>query len=412
MASTTAPPSAPALPDTPVAVPPARRSRAKVVFPALAFVAAVAGGGYYIHGIGRESTDDAQIEGHVEAVAARVPGQVKAVLVRDNQTVNEGDVLVELDASDYEVKVASARADMLAAKAALLQAKAQLSLTESNTDAMLKQAKGGLTEATSTYGAARATIEQADADVAAAESRLSLADADFERARALGANGSIAPAELDSRKSLRDQAKAALDVARARLGSARAGAQGSSGGIAFANGRLASALAGPAQIDAAKAAVDAADARVQQTAASLSLAELNLSFTKIRASRRGQVARRTVEPGQIVGPDRALLAVIPLDDVWVVANFKEDQLADVAPGESVTVDVDTFSGHDFRGHVDSIAGASGARFALIPPDNATGNFIKVVQRIPVLIRLDGTDGLPLRPGMSAEVTIFTNTKKR
>lgn len=409
MASTTAPPAAapvdPAVAGTGTL--PARPSRAKIVFPALAILAATAGGGYYVHGIGRESTDDAQVEGHVVAVAARVSGQVRAVLVSDNQTVHEGDVLVELDPADYEVKVASADADLEAAKAALLGVRAQLSLTESNTDATLKQAKGGLTEATSTYGAARATIEQAEADVVAASSRLRLADSDLERARPLAASGSISPAELDSRASLRDQAKAALDLSRARLGSAKAGAQASSGTIAFANGRLASALAGPAQIEAARAAVSAGEARVKQAAAALSLAQLNLSFTKIKAPRGGQIARRTVEAGQMVGPDRALLAVIPLEDVWVVANFKEDQLSDVTSGQPVSVEVDTFSGHAFRGHVDSIAGASGARFALIPPDNATGNFIKVVQRIPVLIRFDGTDGLPLRPGMSAEVTVFT-----
>jgi membrane fusion protein (multidrug efflux system) len=173
-----------------------------------------------------------------------------------------------------------------------------------------------------------------------------------------------------------------------------------------AQGRLVAAQAGPAQVQAAEAAVKLAQARLQQTQAALSLAELAVSYTQVRAPVTGQVSRRTVEVGQMVGPERPLMAVVPQDDVWVVANFKEDQVGDMRPGQPVEVKLDAFSGRHFKGHVDSLAGASGARFALLPPDNASGNFVKVVQRIPVLVRFDEKPSeLPLKPGMSAEVTV-------
>jgi len=161
------------------------------------------------------------------------------------------------------------------------------------------------------------------------------------------------------------------------------------------------------QIASARAALSLAEARAAQMESSLRLAELNLSYATVRASHGGVVSRRSVEEGQVVGPDRSLMAIVPLDDVWVVANFKEDQLADMAPGQPASIHLDTYGQKELRGHVDSLAGGTGARFALLPPDNATGNFVKVVQRVPVLIRIDDARGLELRPGMSADVTVRT-----
>ncbi|MCP3058683.1 HlyD family secretion protein [Myxococcus sp. K38C18041901] len=184
--------------------------------------------------------------------------------------------------------------------------------------------------------------------------------------------------------------------------------QGSSGGLETAQGKLAAAETGPVQVQAAQAAVKLADAKLKQAQAALHLAELAVSYTKVRAPTNGVVSRRTVEVGHMVGPERPLMAVVPQDDVWVVANFKEDQVGEMKAGQVVDVKVDAFSGHHFKGHVDSLAGASGARFALLPPDNASGNFVKVVQRIPVLIRFDGdARDVALKPGMSAIVTVNT-----
>jgi membrane fusion protein (multidrug efflux system) len=332
---------------------------------------------------------------------------VARVLVQDNQEVKPGDVLVELDAAELDARAAAARADLAAAKASLANAQTQLALTDKNADATLRQAKGGLTQAASSISASRSSIDQAQADVIAAESRRALAQTEYDRVVSLHADGAIPRAELDAKTAQLDQATASSAQAKARLDAMRASLQGSAGGLVLAEGRLAAAQTAPEQREAARAAVELADARVKQADAALRLAELNLSYTKIVAPSRGVVSRRTVELGQMVDPSRALLAIVPLDDVWVVANFKEDQLEKMRAGQPAKIAVDAFGGKSVRGHIDSIAGASGAKFALLPPDNASGNFIKVVQRIPVLVRLDDTAGMALRPGMSVEITVDT-----
>jgi membrane fusion protein, multidrug efflux system len=388
---------------------PARRpARARLVFVALAAGAALVAGGVWVFGRGKESTDDAQIEGRVVSVAARVAGlQVSRVLVKDNQKVAQGDLLVELDKNDMAAKVAGAKADLLAAKAALATAQTQLSLTEANAAASLRQARGGLTQASSNVGVTRASLNQARADVAAAEANSKLAEADLRRAQQLFEQKVTPQADLDTKQARSDAARAALDQAHARLASTEANVGVSSGGVEMASGRLNAALTGPQQIAAAQAAVDAAQARVQQSEAALQIAELNLSYTEIRAPVAGVVSRRTVEQGQLVSPERPLLALVPLDDIWVVANFKEDQIGEMKPGQRARVRVDAYGRRDFPAHVESLASASGARFALLPPDNASGNFVKVVQRVPVLIRLDSTNGLSLRPGLSADAVVYT-----
>jgi membrane fusion protein, multidrug efflux system len=385
----------------------ARPARARVVLFGMIALAAASVGGFYLYGLGKESTDDAQIEGRVMSVSPRVTGQVVKVVVKDNQEVNEGDLLVELDARELEARAAAARADLLAAKAGLASAQAQLDLTERNGDAALRQARGGLTQAASSVTVSRSSIDQAQADVAAAESRTKLAQTEYDRVVRLHAENAVSQAEVDTRGAALDQAKASLALAVARLDSTRASLTGSAGGVTLAQGRLAQAETIPQQVQAARAAVDLADARVKQSEAALVLADLNVSYTKIKAPAHGVVSRRTVEVGQIIGPDRPLMAVVPLDDVWVVANFKENQLRDMRPGEAAKVEVDTYGGKVARGHVESIAGASGARFSLLPPDNASGNYIKVVQRVPILVRIDDAAGMTLRPGMSVEVTVDT-----
>ncbi|MCP3164982.1 HlyD family secretion protein [Myxococcus qinghaiensis] len=389
--------------------PAAPRSRAKKVLPALVALALVGGGVRWALTRGHESTDDAQVEGRIANVSPRVSGMVAKVLVSDNQAVKAGDVLVELDATDLDAKLEVARADVLSAEAQASNAQSQLSLTEVNAGANLRQARGGVVQANSGISSSKAALDQAHADVAAAEARFKLADSDMTRVRTLKQEGAVTQADLDARQSAYDQAKASLDVARARLTSTQAGVQGSSGGLETAQGKLAAAETGPVQVQAAQAAVKLADAKLKQAQAALHLAELAVSYTHVRAPVDGVVSRRTVEVGQMVGPERPLMAVVPQDDVWVVANFKEDQVGEMKAGQPVEVEVDAFGSHAFKGHVDSLAGASGARFALLPPDNASGNFVKVVQRIPVLIRFDGESKVALKPGMSAVVTVDTRS---
>ena len=393
----------------PASAAPVKRSRAKLVLPALIGVAALVGGAVYLHGKGKESTDDAFVESHVANVAPRVPGQVLQVLVHDNQAVNVGDVLVELDDRDATAREHAAKADLGSAAAALAAANAQLALAQHSVDAGLRQAKGGVTQAFAQSGSSKAQVDQARADMAAAESRATLAGLELARMSKLNQGGAVAQAELDRAKAEDDQARALVDQAKARLSVASVGLVNAGGGIESAQGRLAAAQTGPDQVQVAAAQVDVAKARVEQAKAALEQAELNLSYMKVRAPTRGVVSRRSVEPGQLVDPARPLLALTALDDSWIVANFKEDQIGRLRVGQPAQVSLDAFSGRKLNAHVDSFSGGTGSRFALLPPDNASGNFTKVVQRVPVLIRIDDKpQDLVLRPGLSAYVTVRTD----
>ncbi|MGH7328723.1 MAG: HlyD family secretion protein, partial [Polyangiaceae bacterium] len=355
-------------------------SRARTVFIALLGVVMLGIGTTYALTYGRESTDDAQVEGRVINVSPRVQGQVAKLLVTDNQIVEEGEPIVQLDPTDFQVRVDAAKADLAAAEAQLANAQAGLDLTEKTASANLRQAKGGLAQAASGVSTSAASVIQAQADVDAAMSRVKLAQTELDRVKNLSSTGSLSQAALDQAQANFDQANASLAEARARLVFSRANTQGSSGGVVLAQGRVAAADTLSQQVDVAHATVALMDARVKQSQAALQTAELNLSYTTIKAPKKGQIARRTVEMGQAVSPDRPLLAIIPIDDTWIVANYKEDQLADMHQGQPVDVKIDSFGRRHFHGHVDSIAGGTGARFSLLPPDNASGNFIKVVQR--------------------------------
>jgi len=383
------------------------RRLAVIVLPLLSALAFGGGAALFFAAGGKESTDDAQIEGHVAYVAPHVAGQVKRVLVKDNQRVQAGDVLVELDDRDLAVRLESARADLTAANAQLHSSETQLSVTRKSVDSNLAVARGGLAQATSTRDTTRAAIEQAGASLKVAESRQALARTEFTRTKNLFESGAVSKANLDSDRALLDQAEASVVEANARLASAEANRQNSSGTVESARGRVIAAESGPEQIEAAGAAVELARARVNQAKAAVDQAELNLSYTRVTAQVAGVVSRRSVEVGQMASPERPFLALVPVDDTWIVANFKEDQIASMKPGQTATVLIDAYSGRKLTGRVDSLAGGTGARFALLPPDNASGNFTKVVQRVPVLIRLDPHSDLELRPGLSARVTVIT-----
>jgi membrane fusion protein, multidrug efflux system len=399
-ASETLPPGGP----FPAARPP-KRAKARRVLVGLLLGAVLLGGAIWVVRRGRESTDDAQVEGHVVMVSVRTPGQVGKVMVTDNQQVRQGDVLIELDLEELKARLGVAHADRMAAEASLALAQAQLSLTQRTSAAGIRQARGGVYQATSGVASGRAQVDQAQADVQVAQSRDTLAAKDVERVRQLFAEGGVSQAELDTRQAAADQSHAGLELARARLVATRALISGNYGGVEQAEGRLVAALAAPQQVEAAEAQVKLGEARLQQARATEHLAELNLSYGVVKAPVAGVVSRKNVEIGSLVSPDRPVMALIPLDDVWVVANFKEDQLGSMKVGQPASIDVDTFPGQTLPGSVESVAAGTGARFALLPPDNATGNFVKVVQRVPVRIRLSDRRSLSLRPGMSATVTV-------
>jgi membrane fusion protein (multidrug efflux system) len=372
---------------------------------------------------GRESTDDAQVDAHVTPVAARVGGSVVRVLVIDNQQVDQGAVLVEIDPRDYQVALDKAKADVADAEAAAIAATSNVPVMSAQTTGDVSAAKGGVDSAQSGVTAAEREVDVARARLVTAQSKQREVEAnatktarDVERLRGLLAKDEVSQQQFDAAVAAADNQKAAVDSARSQVAEAQAG-------IPVAESRLAQAKAaeqraraewqtaqsGPEQVASTRAHAASAEAHVQQVKAAVAQAELNMEYTTVKAPAKGIVSRKSVEPGQLVQPGQPLMALIPLDNIWVTANFKETQLTNMKPGQRATVTVDAYGGREFRGHVDSIAAATGARFSLLPPENATGNYVKVVQRVPVKIVLDGGQDAEhlLRPGMSVTPTVYT-----
>ena len=348
----------------PTGLPPGQGAATKrphrIIAAAVAVIVAVAAGTYYFEFVAPfETTDDAFVEAHVPAMAAQISGRVSELLVKDNQEVKQGQVLLEIDPRDYEAALAQAQANLAAARSRLAQAKAQFAVDQAKAD-------------------------EEHADLAAVEAQAAYAETNLARLEAIGDYGVS-----------QDQ----IDVGQTQLRSTAADVQVELNKISAAE----------AQAALSKASVATAQANVRQNQAALEQAELNLSYTKITAPESGYVTHRTVEQGSYIQPGQALLAIVP-DHVWIVANFKETQLAHMRPGQPVTVHVDAYPQLKFTGHVDSIQHGSGASFSLFPPENATGNYVKVVQRVPVKIVLDAVSdaNAVLGPGMSVEPKVRVN----
>ena len=353
-----------------------------------------------------EDTDDAEVDGHVNAISARISGYVSKVSVDDNQYVEKGTPLVQIDPTDYQVAVERAQADLADAEASARAANinvpvetigttSQVSSSEANTSA----AQAGITAAQQQYEAARAQEQQAEANNVRAQ-------ADLVRYQDLVSKDEVS-------RQIFDQAQAAAKADAAAVAAAHASVAAAEQGVKQAQDRLDAAQAnlrysqtGPQQVEVSRARARAAEALVAQKRAALDAAKLDLQYCTIVAPVSG-VVNKNVEVGMNVQPGQSLLAIVPLDDVWITANFKETQLTHMQPGQSVTISVDAFS-HDYKGKVESIAGASGARFSLLPPENATGNYVKVVQRVPVKIVLDPGENKDhlLRLGMSVEPKVW------
>ncbi|HEY1678469.1 MAG TPA: HlyD family secretion protein [Candidatus Sulfotelmatobacter sp.] len=348
-----------------------------------------------------ESTDDAQVDGHINSISARISGHVIKLNVQDNQMVHAGDVLVEIDPADYQVAYERAKADFQDAQAAAVAAGVTVPITSVNTESQISASEADVTSARAGIQVARQQSEAAKAQLQQALANDVKAQNDLGRYRQLVDKQEISQQQYD-------QAVAASKASAAEVAAARAGADGAQQQVAQAEGKLVQAQANwryantaPRQMEITRAKADSALAQAQRMKAELDQAQLNLQYTKIVAPVSGIVSDRTVEVGQNVSPGQELMKVINLDDIWITANFKETQLRNMKVGQPVTIDVDAY-GKSYKGKVQSIAGASGARFSLLPPENATGNYVKVVQRIPVKIVLDSgqnNDHL-LRPGMS------------
>jgi membrane fusion protein, multidrug efflux system len=420
-----------------------RRPAFLVVAALVLLVAVVFGLRYWAYARTHESTDDAFIDGHVVQVSPKVSGYVAKVYVKDNQEVKEGDLVAELDARDFEARLAAARAALAAGAARQREAQAGVSLTRATSSAGVQQASSGVRQARagvetaraaaaaerskiSQAGAGVATAQanaaQAAAQVAAAEAEANRANADVQRYQELFARDEVSRQRLDQAIAAAQTATANLEAARRRVAAAEAqvaearsaeAAQaeqarraetqvgGAQAGVGEALGRLAQAGAGQQQVAVSQAQAETAGASIEQLRAAVEQAELELSYTKIYAPESGRVTRKAIEEGVLVQPGQPLMAVVS-GDVWVTANFKETQLNDIRPGQTVEVTVDAYPGHVFKAHVDSIQMGTGARFSLIPPENATGNYVKVVQRVPVKIVFDEPPdpNHMLAPGMS------------
>jgi membrane fusion protein (multidrug efflux system) len=407
---------------------------------ALAVVVAVAGIAWgawaWVHAQSHVTTDDAYVESPIASLAAKVAGHVVALNIEDNKQVKAGDLLVRIDQRDYEAKRDQARAAVAVAAAEFRAVTSEAQLARETTQAQAEEARAALEAARVAEQSSEATVEEAKArlesrraalaaitaEVVGARSNATQAGREKDRFRRLVESGYVSQRDYEQADATEASAGAALEAIQRRVVQAEREAQQAEAELAGRvlavkqarqrvtelRASLARAESQRHQVAVKEAEIGRAEAAVTQSKADLAFAELQLQHTEVRAPMSGVVSRKSVEVGQVVQVGQPLFAIVPLTDVWVLANFKETQLGRVRPGMPATVHIDTFPGRTFHGVVDSISAGTGARFSLLPPENATGNWVKVVQRIPVKIRLDGKEfGNPhtLRAGMSAVVTV-------
>ncbi|HTQ58076.1 MAG TPA: HlyD family secretion protein [Bryobacteraceae bacterium] len=400
-----------------------KRSRFRIIGPILLVVLAVAGYFLWQYFSSYESTDDAQVDGHLNAVSARINGQVSAVLVKEEQIVKAGDVLVRIDPRDYQVAVEKAEADLADAEAALASSRTDVPITSTNTSSTLTAARSmradavaGLTAAQRQLNAFQARQETSEAQVGEAQANYKKAADDTARYKLLVAKDEISQQIYDQSDQTTAAAKAAVTARTAAVNEARqnvsvaeAAIEQAKAKIAQADAAIQAALTAPQQVAVSQARARSAAAKVALQKAALDQARLNLSYCTITAPVAGIVDKKTVEVGDNVSPGQQLLIVVPLDDIWVTANFKETQLRGMRPGQKVRFSVDAY-GREYTGRVTGVGGASGSRLSLLPPENATGNYVKVVQRIPVRVDLDPGENKDhrLRVGMSVDPKVYLN----
>jgi len=355
-----------------------------------------------------ESTDDAQVDGHINSISARITGHVIKLNVNDNQFVHAGDVLVEIDPTDYQVALDRAKADFADAQAAAEAAGVTIPITAVATTAQVSAAQADVTSAHAGIQVAQQQFEAAKAQLQEAEANNVKAQQDLVRYKQLVDKQEISEQQYDQAVAAAKASAAAVEAARAGADAAQQQVTQAQGKLVEAQANLDNARTAPRQMDVTRARAASALAEAQRKKADLEQAQLNLNYTKILAPVDGIVSDRTVEVGQNVSPGQELMKIINLEDIWITANFKETQLRNMRPGQRVTIEVDA-NGRKYQGRVDSIAGAAGARFSLLPPENATGNYVKVVQRVPVKIVLDpgSNSDRQLRPGESVTPKVWT-----
>ncbi len=422
----TAPVQDTSTPETPKA--PKNRKGLKMAIAGLgvggAIVAGTFGYHYWQFASTHQSTDNATVTGNIHPIGSRIAGTVDQVYVDDNQEVKAGQPLIQLDQRDYQIKLSQAQADLESARRKASSAQVNIALSSKNAEAATTQAQGGLGQAQAAIASAQAQVSEAQAGVPAAQAALAQAEAtltktqnDYNRYQSLYSQGAISQSNLDASrqayevaKAQRDSASQGVRQAQAKVAQAQQAVATAESGLDTSQGGIQQAQAKGVQTEVSQADYQTAQAAIVQAQAALKNAQQQLAYTSITAPVSGRVGRKNVQVGQQVQPGTPLLAIVD-GRYWVTANFKETQLEKMHPGQAAEIKLDSFPHHTFTGRVESISPASGAQFALLPPDNATGNFTKVVQRIPVRVVFD-RDSIRgfeqfITPGMSAEVTIAT-----
>ena len=354
-----------------------------------------------------ESTDDAQVDGHIYPVNARINGRVVDVRVDNNIQVNQGDVLVQLDPTDYQVALHRVEADLGQSEADALAAEKEIPITTTSTSSQVSNAGASVEEANAGVLVAQQQYEAAQARIREAEANAVNAQSDVERYRPLAQKQEISQQQFEQAQATAKALAATVDTAKASADAAARQVSQARARVSQAQAQQAATASSPQQIAAERAKAQSSQAAVGIQRANLEMAKLNIQYTTIVAPVTGVIGQRAVQVGQQIQPGQELMSVIPIEGLWITADFKETQLQNMRVGQKATVHIDS-TGKDYRGHVDSFPGATGAKYSLLPPENATGNYVKVVQRLPVKIVLEqgeDPDHL-LRPGMSAVPKVY------
>jgi membrane fusion protein, multidrug efflux system len=403
-----------------------KKRRTGLIFLVLLVVLAIGAIPIYSYYAARESTDDAEVDGHLVPISPRIAGTLVEIAVNDNQEVKEGQELVRLDPRDYQVALEQAKADLADAQSSTLEANANVPITEVNSStsvhtsrADVAQSKAAVASADQQVNASKARLDSAKSRLVEAEANYVKAQRDEERYKVLVDKEEVSKQQYDAAVAQAEATKAEVDSARANILEAQRNVDAALATRDEMQARLTSADVSalqnvenaPRLNSAIEARLRSTQAKVQQKQAAVDQAQLNLDYTILRAPVAGMVSKKTAEPGQRVETGEQVMSLVPLDDVWVTANYKETQLKRMRIGQKVEIEVDAFGGRKYNGHIDSIAAASGSKFSLLPPENATGNYVKVVQRVPVKIVLDkgqNADHL-LRPGMSVSPVVLLDS---
>jgi membrane fusion protein, multidrug efflux system len=388
------------------AVVPAKKGRrGYLIVGAIAAVGGLIGGAYMLLTAGKESTDDGQVSADVVPIGLRVGGLVTKVFVKENQLVKQGDPLAEIDDADYLAREKQAEAELATADAQAKAADAQVQVVEATSKGGLASAKAMVSGSSAGVGSALAQAASAKASLSRAQVDEKKAEIDLNRAKELRAANAVPPQALDNAQATYDSSVAAVAQARAQLAVAEQAQASALAQVGEAQGKLSQSTPVDAQIDEARAQAALAHAKYDSAKQQLDLAKLQLAYTKVNAPADGFASKLTVHPGQLVTIGQPVIQLVPTL-TYVVANFKETQVGSMRPGQPAEIEVDAYPGKKFHGKVESLSGGTGASFSLLPADNATGNFVKVVQRVPVRIAWDNLPAdVPMRAGLSADVTV-------